>query len=57
MNARWITIGDVAKALHVSHPTARKKLRGGEVPGLVDHFGTPRVERKVFEKWRDSKDR
>lgn len=57
MTARWVTVGEVARRLHLSVPTARKRLRAGEVPGLVAHFGTPRVERQVFEKWLLSKDR
>lgn len=54
---RWITIGDVAKALHLSRPTASKYLHEGRVPGLLMHFGYPRVEREVYEKWSKSKDR
>lgn len=57
MNDRWLSIGEVARLLHISRPTASKHLQSGEIPGRVVHLGYPRVERKVFEKWMDSKDR
>lgn len=51
MNAKWIAIAEVAMLLHMSRPTARAKLESGEIPGLVSHFGTPRVDRAKFEEW------
>lgn len=56
MSERWVTIGEVAERLGISRPTARKYLRDGDVPGMVDHYGFTRVDRQVFEKWMDSKD-
>lgn len=52
----WITIGDVARVLDISRPTARKRLLDRLVPGLKDHHGIPRVDRKTFEEWALSKD-
>jgi excisionase family DNA binding protein len=47
---------EAARVLQVSRPTLRKWLRTGKVPGLVSHYGTPRLKREVFEKWAFSKD-
>lgn len=48
----YIAFGEVAKALAISRPTARKKLQDGEIPGLVKLvFGEYRVNREIFEKW------
>lgn len=53
---RWITIGEVAKRLHLSRPTVSKYLAEGRVPGRLVYLGYTRVEREVFEKWEKSKD-
>ena len=55
MNERWITIGAVASLLNISWPTARKRLKSGDIPGLVEHLGYTRVELQVFRKWHDSR--
>lgn len=57
MSGEFIPMGEVAERLNLSRPTVRRKLREGEIPGLVLHFGTPRVQRQVFEKWAKTKDR
>lgn len=56
MNNHWVSIQEVANRCCVSRPTASKKLRAGEIPGLAQHHGTTRVDRKTFEKWALSKD-
>ena len=56
MHSQWIPMDEAARVLQVSRPTLRKWLRTGKVPGLVSHYGTPRLKREVFEKWAFSKD-
>jgi hypothetical protein len=51
VNTRWIAIAEVAALLHMSRETVRVKLETGEIPGLVEHFGTARVERAKFDVW------
>lgn len=57
MNDRWISVGEIAQRLSISRPTATKYLRIGAIPGLVDHLGYQRVDRKAFETWKVSRDR
>lgn len=53
MNDEFITVGEVARVLRLSWPTAKKRLRSGEVPGLTRHYGIDRVQRQVFETWHE----
>lgn len=57
MNHEFITISEIVVLLRLSRPTVRKRLRQGEIAGLTDHYGYPRVNRQAFEKWHNSRDR
>lgn len=54
--SRFVTVTEVARVLGVSRPTALKRLRSGEVPGLGVYFRRYRVSREVFDAWAKSED-
>ena len=53
MSGEFISKAEISRVMRLSWPTVHKRLRSGEVPGLVSHYGIERVRRQVFEKWHE----
>ena len=49
VNAKYLTVTEVAAHLRMSPPTIRNMLRTGKLPGIRIH-GSWRIERAQFEK-------
>lgn len=47
----FLSVAEVARVVGVSRPTAYRRLKSGEIPGWVKHFGHWKVSAKTFEKW------